>query len=79
MKRTTVTLTDELVETLEREAYRRRTSVSQVVRDALQRSFASSSAQLPWQGLVNDGRHPARNMDSELAGSWGHKIAGRRR
>lgn len=79
MKRTTVTLPEALAETLEREAYRRRTSVSHVVRETLERAFASAGQPLPWRGLVTDGSRPARDMDEELANSWGRSIAGRRR
>lgn len=74
MKRTTITLTDDLAELIEREAQRQRTSVSQVIRQRLALAFLGSQEQprrIPWAGIVNDPNlvH-GENIDTELERDW---------
>jgi Arc/MetJ-type ribon-helix-helix transcriptional regulator len=73
MKRTTVTLPDELAKAVEREARRRRSSVSQVTREALAAhlDFAEQPRQLPFVGLGSSGhRTTARDFEDILASEW---------
>jgi Arc/MetJ-type ribon-helix-helix transcriptional regulator len=80
MMRTTITLPNDLAAALVREARRRDTSVSEVVRTALSESLGLSGGRrrLPIAGLGRSGhRHTARDAEKILAKEWG-KIARRR-
>ena len=60
MKRTTISLPDELAQVLEREARRRHSSVSQVARDALTGHLGleqSGPRKLPFAALGRSGQH----------------------
>jgi len=74
MKRTTITLSDELAVAVEREAHRRRTSVSQVVRDAVAAHIGVSGdgrRSLPFAALGDSGsRSTARDFEEVLASEW---------
>lgn len=74
MKRTTVTLPDELASALAREAHRRRTSVSQVTREALADHFGLAEdrpRKLPFAALGASGdRTTARDFEQILASEW---------
>lgn len=75
MKRTTVSLPETLAEVLEREARRRGTSVSDVVREAVAMYLGVSPDRprtLPFAALGNSGhRHTARDVEEILAEEWG--------
>jgi metal-responsive CopG/Arc/MetJ family transcriptional regulator len=73
MKRTTVSLPDELAQDVEREAQRRRVSVSQVTREALSQHFHTSrTKRLPFVGIGHSGkRDTARRAEEILAREWG--------
>jgi metal-responsive CopG/Arc/MetJ family transcriptional regulator len=75
MKRTTITLTDELAGIVEREAQRRATSVSELVRQAMLAYFELTGDQprrLPFAALGNSGhRHTARDLEEILDEEWG--------
>jgi Arc/MetJ-type ribon-helix-helix transcriptional regulator len=75
MKRTTVSLPDYLEQVLQREARRRGTSASDVVREALAVYLGVSPDQprhLPFAALGNSGfRHTARDVEEILAQEWG--------
>jgi Arc/MetJ-type ribon-helix-helix transcriptional regulator len=76
MKRTTVSLPDELVAVLQREATRRRTSVSEVVRAALAAHLKyGQQRDLPFASLGRSG-HPDTAADAEdiLAAEWADAI-----
>jgi Arc/MetJ-type ribon-helix-helix transcriptional regulator len=73
MRRTTVSLPDELAKAVEREARRRRLSVSQVTREALAAhlDFDEQPRQLPFVGLGSSGhRTTARDLEDILAAEW---------
>lgn len=74
MKRTTITLPDDVALVLEREARRRRTSVSEVTREALKEHFGLGSDRprhLPFAGIVASGTgDTAQRMDEILAEEW---------
>jgi hypothetical protein len=73
MKRTTITLPEELAGALEREARRRRVSVSQVTREALaaQLGLAGEARSLPFAALGASGhRSTARDLEDILAAEW---------
>ena len=80
MKRTTVTLPDELAAALDREARRRRLSVSHITRDALAAhlGFVSDSPRrIPFAALGASGhRTTARDLEEIVASEWTR--AGRR-
>ena len=80
MTRTTISLPDELAAIVAREARRRDSSVSDIVRRALSaflRLGASSPRKLPFVALGRSGRrHTARDAEQILAKEWGS--AGRR-
>jgi Arc/MetJ-type ribon-helix-helix transcriptional regulator len=75
MIRTTITLPDELAAIVTREARRRETSVSEVVRLALGAFLGLSSnapRRLPFIALGRSGqRHTARDAEKILAAEWG--------
>jgi Arc/MetJ-type ribon-helix-helix transcriptional regulator len=75
MIRTTITLPDELAAVVAREARRRDSSVSEVVRLALGAFLgltSSSPRRLPFASLGRSGlRHTARDAEKILAAEWG--------
>jgi predicted transcriptional regulator len=75
MTRTTVSLPDDLATLLAREARRRETSVSDIVRRSVE-SFLGASAEasdLPFAALGRSGRrHTARDAEKILTAEWGH-------
>ena len=74
MKRATITLPDDLAELVDREALRRQTSFSEVVRQFIVQGLSGSKEkprEIPWVALFNDpGMVPAERMDDELAEHW---------
>jgi Arc/MetJ-type ribon-helix-helix transcriptional regulator len=74
MKRTTVTLPDDLAGALEREARRRRLSVSQVTREALAAHLGldgDEPRRLPFAALGASGhRTTGRDLEELLAAEW---------
>lgn len=75
MMRTTVSLPDDLATRLTREARRRDTSVSDIVRRAVESFLGASSErrELPFAALGRSGhRHTARDAENILAAEWGH-------
>jgi hypothetical protein len=73
MKRTTISLSDDLALAVEREARRRSTSVSEVTREALAAhlGLAGSVRPLPFANLGHSGtRHTARRLDQLIAKEW---------
>ena len=74
MKRTTITLPDDLAAVLAREAQRRDLSVSAIVRAALLEHFSLSGGRkkLTFVALGRSGaRKTARNAEAILAKEWG--------
>jgi hypothetical protein len=78
MRRTTVTLPDEIAEMLDSEARRRRTTISEVVRQLVVQGFSGSPEKprpIPWAGLFHDpGMIPAEHLDQILQESWADDI-----
>ncbi|HEY5617390.1 MAG TPA: ribbon-helix-helix protein, CopG family [Vicinamibacterales bacterium] len=75
MTRITVSLPDDLATLLAREARRRETSVSDIVRRAVESFLGASSERpaLPFAALGRSGRrHTARNAEKILTAEWGH-------
>ncbi|MDQ3822887.1 MAG: ribbon-helix-helix domain-containing protein [Actinomycetota bacterium] len=74
MKRTTVSLPDELARAVERESYRRRTSVSDVVREALVAHLGlrtDGRRAVPFAALGGSGhRTTARDFEEILESEW---------
>lgn len=75
MRRTTVSLPEEVWARAEREARRRSTSVSEIVREAL-RDYLGLNAKdrrtLPFVALGKSGhKHTARDVERILAEEWG--------
>jgi len=74
MKRTTVTLPDDLFDALDRAARRGHTSVSEVVRSMLAAQLgmiAGGERSLAFANLGRSGqRHVARDMEARLARDW---------
>jgi Arc/MetJ-type ribon-helix-helix transcriptional regulator len=83
MKRTTVTLPEDLSELLGDEARRRRTSVSAVVRELITEGLTGSAArprEIPWAGIVDDPQMPpARELEQVLEREWPDAIGRDRR
>ncbi len=73
MKRTTISLPDDLAQDVEREAQRRRVSISEVTRDALREHIERPAAsRLSFIGIGRSGRHDtARQAEEILAREWG--------
>lgn len=80
MKRTTLSLSDELADALMREARRRSVSASEVAREALAQHLKLNSdgpRELGFAALGNSGhRTTARDMEDLLAREW-HDAGGR--
>ena len=79
MKRTTVSLPDPVAEALNREASRRRVSVSQVVRESLTTTLAISEAgdvrPLPFAALGrSDGSGIAARAEDILDAEWASHV-----
>ena len=75
MTRTTFSLPDDLATLLAREARRRETSVSDIVRRAVESFIGTSSGrrELPFAALGRSGRrHTARDAEKILTAEWGH-------
>lgn len=74
MKRTTITLPDDLADLVDREARRRQTSFSEVVRQFILQGLSGSEKkprEIPWAGLFHDPEMiPAERLDEELAAHW---------
>lgn len=74
MKRTTVSLPDDLAIAAEREARRRRVSVSELVRRALAEHLGMRDGKprtIPFAGVADSGyRHTARDFEEILAAEW---------
>jgi Ribbon-helix-helix protein, copG family len=78
MKRATITLPDDLAALVDREAQRRQTSFSEVVRQFIVRGLSGSKEkprEIPWAGLFHDpSMIPAERLDEELAAHWADDI-----
>jgi hypothetical protein len=72
MKRTTISLPDDLFAAVDREARRRRVPVSQVAREALGAHLGRSATRsLPFAALGRSGHHTtARDAESILESEW---------
>ena len=73
MKRTTISMPDDLALAVEREARRRATSVSEVAREALAThlGLAGTAKPIPFANLGRSGtRHTARQLDDLIAKEW---------
>lgn len=71
MKRTTISLPDDLAKLVEYEAEARRTSVSEVIRDAIVAVLSPSVRRVSWAGICDDAELPhAAEMDEELEREW---------
>lgn len=83
MRRTTITLTDDLAERLDHEARQRHTTVSSVARDLITTGLAArpeGEREIPWAGIIRDeGMPPARDMEEILAREWPDALDGNRR
>jgi predicted transcriptional regulator len=75
MRRTTISLPDDLTATLQREARRRRVPVSQVAREAIEAHLGRGTGtrrKLPFVGIARGGdRTTARDAEEILAREWG--------
>ena len=74
MKRTTISLPDELADLVKREARRRATSVSALTKDALSAYLGVGSREprrIPFAGVARSGfQHTARDAEEILAAKW---------
>jgi predicted transcriptional regulator len=73
MKRTTVSLPDDLAAALQREARRRRLPISQVAREALEAHLGrrGTARRISFAATGRSGHHDtARNVDAILAAEW---------
>jgi predicted transcriptional regulator len=74
MKRTTISLPDELAAALAREARRRRTSVSEIAREAIEARLSPTSSgrrRLPFASLGRSGRtNTARDIEDLIQSEW---------
>ena len=82
MKRTTISLPDDLAAALERETRRRHTSASAVAREALSRYLGLSEdgepRKLPFAALGRSGRHDtSEKVEEILARDWADDLLDR--
>jgi hypothetical protein len=81
MKRTTVSLPDELAAALGREAARRRVSVSQIAREAIESRLGwadDGPRKSPFAALGSGPGNVAERVDEILAEEWADAILGDR-
>ena len=79
MKRTTISWPDDIAEAVAAEAERRRTSVSEIVRQSVAAHLfgkGKKPRRFPWIGMIDDPNmvHGA-DVDEYLAKHWAHDIA----
>ena len=78
MKRTTITLPDELADLVGREARRRETSVSAVVRQLILDGLGGTDEkprEIPWAAMFDDpGMVPGEQVEEALAERWPNDI-----
>jgi hypothetical protein len=79
MKRTTISLPDDVAAALEREARRRRVPVSQVAREAIEARLGGATEgprDIPFLGIAEsrDQAWPAASLDELLARTWADEI-----
>lgn len=78
MKRTTISLPEDLAALLEREAERRGTSVSAVIRESVREALLGRSdrpREIPWAGILDDPEMPhGADVDEALKESWADAI-----
>jgi predicted transcriptional regulator len=81
MKRTTISLPDDLASALAREARRRNRSASEIARDALSRHLglvADEPREVPFAALGRSGHHnTARDMEELIGQEWDDEARGR--
>ena len=71
MKRTTISLPDDLAAAVQREAHRRRIPVSQVAREALEARLGGARRELPLAALGRSAhRDTAQKIDEILEAEW---------
>jgi hypothetical protein len=77
MKRTTISISDDLSKLVEDEARRRGTSVSAVIRASVVETLVESrNRQLPFENLFDDPElPPASELESELERLWRDDLA----
>lgn len=78
MKRTTITLTEDLADLVALEARRQRSNVSEVIRGLIAdglRASESKPRKIPWAGLFDDPGTPSGEHIEELLGErWADDI-----
>jgi hypothetical protein len=77
MKRTTITLPDELAEKVDLEAKRQQTSVSDVVRQLIAQGLPGPRVkppEIPWAGLFHDPDMVPGSKIEEALGGWADDI-----
>jgi hypothetical protein len=77
MKRTTISLPDDLAELVDGESRRRHTSVSEVIRGFIVQGFTGSPEKprdIPFADLFDDPESPAERLDEILAQGWADAI-----
>lgn len=80
MKRTTITLPEELAALVEYEASRRGTSVSEVIRDSVAATLLPTGARaIPFAAICDDPRLPAGSALEEALEGWDDDVSRRRR
>jgi hypothetical protein len=78
MRRTTISLPDELAERVAREARHRETSAAEVIRTLVEQGLGGAAGgprALPWVGLFDDpDMVPGEAIDQALAAEWADAI-----
>jgi hypothetical protein len=78
MRRTTITLPDDLAELVDSEARRQHTSVSDVIRQYIVKSLTGSPEkprEIPFAGLFDDPNMvPGERLDEALSSQWADDI-----
>jgi predicted transcriptional regulator len=69
MKRTTIALPDDLATLVQHEAQRSATSVSEVIRDAIAKTYLGRTRKIPFAGICDDPKMtPAAHLEEALEG-----------
>lgn len=79
MKRISITLPDELATLVEHEAQRSAISVSEVIRDAIAKTYLGRPRKIPFAGICNDPKMTRAAHLEEALGGWVDDIGRDRR
>jgi Arc/MetJ-type ribon-helix-helix transcriptional regulator len=79
MKRTTITLPEDLEALVRYEADRRGTSISEVIRESVAAALLGEMRDIPWAGICDDPKLTSGSRLEDALSSWPDDLDRRRR